>query len=64
MNDLEIQVTGGFFLAAAAMLWVGWTLLPAKIGAFFVPPDFAAVGRRDGCGSDCIVSICSAMSLL
>ena len=46
MNDLEIQVTGGFFLAAAAMLWVGWTLLPAKIGAFFVPPDFAAVGTK------------------
>ncbi len=46
MNDLEIQVTGGLFVAAAFMLWVGWTLLPAKIGAYFVPQDFAAVGTR------------------
>ena len=43
---MEIQVTGGLFLAAAFMLWVGWTLLPAKIGAYFVPQDFAAVGTR------------------
>ncbi len=46
MNDLEIQVTGGLFVAAAIMLWVGWTLLPAKIGAYFVPRDLAAVGTR------------------
>ncbi len=46
MNDLEIQVTGGLFLAAAVMLWVGWTLLPAKIGAYFLPQDFAAVGTQ------------------
>ena len=46
MNNFEIQVTGGLFLAAAFMLWVGWTLLPAKIGAYFVPQDFAAVGTR------------------
>lgn len=45
MNDLDIQVTGGLFVAAAFMLWVGWTLLPAKIGAYFVPRDFAAVGQ-------------------
>ena len=46
MTDLEFQVTGGLFLAAASMLWVGWTLLPAKIGAYFVPQDFAAVATR------------------
>ena len=46
MNDFETDVTGGLFIAAAAMLWVGWTLLPAKIAAYFVPPDFAAVRIR------------------
>lgn len=43
MNDYELNVTGGLFLAAAAMLWLGWTLLPAKLGAYFVAADFAAV---------------------
>ncbi len=43
MNSFEIQVTGGFFIAAASMLWLGWTLLPAKIGDYFVADDFAAV---------------------
>ena len=46
MNDFEVNVTGGFFLAAAAMLWFGWMLLPAKLGDYFVPTDFAAVLRR------------------
>ena len=43
MNDFEANVTGGFLLAAASMLWVGSTLLPAKIGDFFARTDFAAV---------------------
>ena len=46
MNDFDTNVTGGFFLAAASMLWVGWTLLPAKIGDYFVLTDFAAVRAR------------------
>lgn len=46
MNDFEANVTGSFFLVAASMLWVGWTLLPAKLGDFFVASDFAAVGAR------------------
>jgi hypothetical protein len=46
MNAFEIDVTGGLFIAAASMLWIGWILLPAKIGAYFVPPDFAAVGTN------------------
>ena len=47
MNDFELNVTGGLLLAAASMLWLGWTLLPAKLGDYFVPTDFAAVrGHR------------------
>jgi hypothetical protein len=46
MNDFEANVTGSFFLVAASMLWVGWTLLPAKLGDFLVASDFAAVGAR------------------
>ena len=46
MSDFENQVTGGFFIAAASMLWIGWVLLPAKIGAYLVPADFAAVGTK------------------
>ena len=43
MNDYEFNVTGGLFLAAASMLWLGWALLPAKLGAYFVTADFEAV---------------------
>jgi hypothetical protein len=43
MNSLETSLTGSLFLAAAAMLYFGWILLPAKIGSYFVPTDFAAV---------------------
>jgi hypothetical protein len=39
-------VTGSMFLAGAAMWWLGWILLPARIGEFFRPADFAAVHRR------------------
>jgi len=35
MSSFETNLTGGLFLAAA-MLYLGWILLPAKIGAFFV----------------------------
>jgi hypothetical protein len=43
MQNLETNITGGFFLAAAAMLYFGWILLPAKIGSYFEIKDFAAV---------------------
>ena len=43
MNEYEFNVTGGTFLAAASMLWLGWTLLPAKVGSYFVAADFAAI---------------------
>jgi len=46
MDALETNVTGGFFIAAAAMLWLGWTFLPAKIGDYFEVSDFAAVGAH------------------
>jgi hypothetical protein len=39
-------VTGWFFVAAAVMTWLGWVLLPVKIGAFFEPGDFAAIHQR------------------
>ena len=43
MNDFSLNVTGGLFIGAALMLWLGWALLPAKLGDYFVPTDFAAV---------------------
>ena len=46
MSNFETNLTGGLFLAAAAMLYFGWILLPAKIGTFFVKKDFAAVGEH------------------
>ena len=46
MSAFEANVTGGFFLAAASMLWLGSTLLPAKIGDFFVQTDFTAVRAK------------------
>ena len=45
-ETFETQVTGGLFITAASMLWLGWILLPAKIGAYFVPADFARVGTN------------------
>jgi hypothetical protein len=46
MNNFETSLTAGFFLAAASMLYLGWILLPAKIGSYFVPTDFAAVSKH------------------
>lgn len=43
MSSFETNLTGSFFIAAAFMLYFGWILLPAKIGTFFEPEDFAAV---------------------
>jgi hypothetical protein len=46
MSNFETSLTAGFFLAAASMLYLGWILLPAKIGSYFVPTDFAAVSKH------------------
>ena len=43
MSLLETSLTGGLFLVSASMLYLGWLLLPVKIGKFFVQTDFAAV---------------------
>lgn len=43
MTDFTSRVTGWLFVAAAATLWLGWVLLPARMGAFFRPRDFAAI---------------------
>jgi len=46
MTSLSTNVTGWLLIAAAAMLWVGWTLLPVRIGTFFHGDDFPRVHRR------------------
>ena len=46
MTSLATDVTGWLLIAAAAMLWFGWTLLPVRIGAFFHWDDFPRVRRR------------------
>lgn len=38
--------TGGCFIAAGAMLWLGWVLLPVTIGAYFEPDLFGAIHER------------------
>lgn len=42
-RDFSTRFTAGAFLAAAGLWWVGWMLLPVKIGTYFEPGDFAAV---------------------
>ncbi|HEX5387309.1 MAG TPA: hypothetical protein VFW66_11445 [Gemmatimonadales bacterium] len=46
MNGLASQVSGWFFVAAAALTWLGWFLLPAKPGAFFAADDFTRIRTR------------------
>jgi hypothetical protein len=45
-GGLGAPLVGALFLAAAAMLWGGWTLLPHRIGTFFQPADFGAVAAH------------------
>lgn len=40
------RFAAGAFIAAALMFWLGWALLPAKIGTFFEPGDFARIGEH------------------
>lgn len=42
-RDFERSATGWFLLAAAALTWLAWTLLPHHLGTFFELGDFAAV---------------------
>lgn len=46
MTSFATDITGWLLIAAAAMLWGGWTLLPVRIGAFFHWDDFPRVHRR------------------
>jgi hypothetical protein len=46
VTEFATHLTGGAFLAAALMLWGGWLLLPRRVGAFFQPEDFPAIGAR------------------
>ncbi len=45
-RGLAAKLVGGFFLAAALMLWGGWVLLPHRVGTFFQPGDFAGVAEH------------------
>lgn len=40
------RFTAGTFIAAAVMLWLGWMLLPTKLGTFLEPGDFAAISEQ------------------
>ena len=42
-NDFASRFTGGTFVAAALMLWLGWLLLPVRIGTFFAPEVFGQI---------------------
>lgn len=46
MDNFETSLTGSLFIGAALMLYLGWVLMPAKIGTFFVPEDFSAIMKR------------------
>ena len=43
MSAFELKVAGSLFVAAAAMLWLGWTMLRVRPTAFFLPPQFAEI---------------------
>lgn len=42
-QNSSTRITGWGFIASAIILWLGWMLLPVRIGTFFQPGDFAAV---------------------
>jgi len=46
VTSFATQVTGWLFVAAAGMLWIGYVLLPVRIGDFFTPKDFSKVFGR------------------
>jgi hypothetical protein len=45
-RDFSTRFTGWSFIAAGAMLWVGWMLLPWHLGTFFQPDDFARIDNQ------------------
>jgi hypothetical protein len=45
MTSDATHIAGWIMLAASLMLWLGWVLLPVKLGTFFAPGDFARIDR-------------------
>jgi hypothetical protein len=45
-RDFSTNLTSWLLIVAALMLWLGWVLLPVKIGVFFETGDFAAVSEQ------------------
>lgn len=46
MKNFETRLTGWFFIAAAALLWVGWALSPHHIEEYIKSDDFVAIGEN------------------
>jgi hypothetical protein len=44
--DFPTRFVGGAFIAAAAMLWLGWLLMPVHVGTYFVADDFARIAAQ------------------
>ena len=42
----QVRFVAGTFLASAVLLWLGWMLLPVKIGAYFEPSLFGRVHEQ------------------
>lgn len=45
-DNFASRFTGGAFVAAAFMLWLGWFLLPVRIGTYFEPGVFGQIHAR------------------
>jgi len=45
-NSFAQRFTGWTFIASALMLWLGWVLLPVRIGAFFEPDVFGPIQEQ------------------
>lgn len=45
-SNFASRFTGGAFIAAALMLWLGWWLLPVRIDAYFHPDVFGRIHER------------------
>lgn len=44
--SFAIQFSGWSFIAAGAMFWLGWMLIPHHIGTYFEPGDFGEVQKN------------------
>ena len=45
-SNFSNKTLGWFFVLAGVMLWVGWTLLPVRLGVFFEVDDFSAINQQ------------------